>query len=131
MRFRSKERGTRVKDRAKNGAMKRAGRGWGFLPSLSFFGSPFISRAVKTEIPFLGLFFGSETKRKRLLRRLLLMGLAECIKITLLSLIILFFHEHQQRKHVNQGNPITTPASFVLEKGPPEVLARLNVIVEK
>ena len=103
VRFRSKERGTRVKDRAKNGAMKRAGRGWGFLPSLSFFGSPFISRAVKTEIPFLGLFFGSETKRKRLLRRLLLMGLAECIKITLLSLIILFFHEHQQRKHVNQG----------------------------
>ena len=29
MRFRSKERGTRVKDRAKNGASKRAGRGWG------------------------------------------------------------------------------------------------------
>ena len=101
------------------------------LPPLSFFGSPFICRAVKTEIPFLGLFFGSETKRKRLLRRLLLMGLAECIKITLLSLIILFFHQRQQRKHVNQGNPITTPASFVLEKGPPEVLARLNVIVEK
>ena len=100
------------------------------LPPLSFFGSPFICRAVKTEICS-GLFFGSETKRKRLLRRLLLMGLAECIKIALLSLIILFFHQRQQRKHVNQGNPITTPASFVLEKGPPEVLARLNVIVEK
>ena len=29
VRFRSKERGTRVKDRAKNGASERAGRGWG------------------------------------------------------------------------------------------------------
>ena len=29
VRCRSKERGTRVKDRAKNGASKRAGRGWG------------------------------------------------------------------------------------------------------
>ena len=28
-RFRSKERGTRVKDRTKNGTSKRAGRGWG------------------------------------------------------------------------------------------------------
>ena len=28
MRFRSKEQGTRVKDRAKNQASKRAGRGW-------------------------------------------------------------------------------------------------------
>ena len=27
--FRSKERGTRVNDSAKNGASKRAGRGWG------------------------------------------------------------------------------------------------------
>ena len=37
VRFRSKEQGTRVKDHAKNGASKRAGRGWGrkegFLPS--------------------------------------------------------------------------------------------------
>ena len=37
VRFRSKEWGTRVKDRAKNGASKRGGRGWGrkdcFLPS--------------------------------------------------------------------------------------------------
>ena len=60
VRFRSKEQGTRVKDHAKNGASKRAGRGWGrkegFLPSpppppLSFFGSRFISCAVKTENP--------------------------------------------------------------------------------
>ena len=29
LRFRSKERGTRVKDRAKNGTSKRAERGWG------------------------------------------------------------------------------------------------------
>ena len=29
VRFWSKERGTRVKDRAKNGANKREGRGWG------------------------------------------------------------------------------------------------------
>ena len=29
VRFRRKERGTRVKDRTKNGASKRAGRGWG------------------------------------------------------------------------------------------------------
>ena len=124
MRFRSKERGTRVKDRAKNDAIKRAGRGGVFflplpLRPLSFFGSPFISLAVKTEILFLGLFFGSETKRKRLLRRLLLMGLAECIKITLLSLIILFFHQHQQRKHVNQGKPNHHPSQFCALKRAP------------
>ena len=29
VRFRSKERGTRVKDRAENGVSRRAGRGWG------------------------------------------------------------------------------------------------------
>ena len=55
VRFRSKERGTRVKDRAKNGASKRAGRGWGRkegnflhlpLPPLSFFRSNFISRVA-------------------------------------------------------------------------------------
>ena len=46
VRFRSKEWGTRVKDRAKNDASKRTGRG-------SFFGSRFISRAVKTESPLL------------------------------------------------------------------------------
>ena len=59
----SKERGTRVKDRAKNGGSKRAGRGWvSFLPSplpppRSFFGSSFISRAVKTENPLPRSFF--------------------------------------------------------------------------
>ena len=47
VRFRSKERGTRVKDRAK------------------------ISRANKTENPPSTVSFGSETKRKRLLRRLI------------------------------------------------------------
>ena len=53
----SKEGGTRVKDRAKNGGSKRAGRGWvSFLPlplpSPSFiFCYSFISRAVKTENP--------------------------------------------------------------------------------
>ena len=63
VRFRSKERGTRVKDRVKNGASKRAERGWGrkegnlflfspSLPSLLFFGSHgLISRAIKTETP--------------------------------------------------------------------------------
>ena len=49
VRFRSKERGTRVKDRAKNGVSKRAGRG--------FFGSCFISRAAKTENPVPRSFF--------------------------------------------------------------------------
>ena len=66
VRFRSKERGTRVKDRAKNGAGKRAGRWWGRkevsflplpLPPLSFFGSCFISRAAKTENPVSWSFF--------------------------------------------------------------------------
>ena len=53
MRFRSKERGTIVKDRAKNGASKRPRRGWGrkeetFPSPLLFFGSRFISREAKT-----------------------------------------------------------------------------------
>ena len=53
VRFRSKERGRRVKDSAKNGVSKRAG-----------------SRP-KPRILFLGLSFDrSETKGKRLLRRL-------------------------------------------------------------
>ena len=39
------------------------------LPALSFFGSRFISRAVKTENP-IPRFFCSETERKSLLRRL-------------------------------------------------------------
>ena len=58
MRFRSKERRTRVKDRSKNGKNKRAERGWGrkegnFFASfplhpLYFFGSRSIFRAAKT-----------------------------------------------------------------------------------
>ena len=58
--FRSKERGTRVEDCAKNGASKRAGRGWGrkfpsfpSLSPLSFFGSRFISRAAKPGLSLL------------------------------------------------------------------------------
>ena len=49
VRVRRKERGTRVKDREKSGASKRAGRIPLPLPPLSLFGSRFISRAVKTE----------------------------------------------------------------------------------
>ena len=84
VRFRSKERGTRVKDRAKNGVSERAGRGWGrkegnFLPlpilPLSFFGSCFISRAAKTQESRSSVFLCYETKRKRLLRRLQMLQL--------------------------------------------------------
>ena len=59
----SEERGMRVKDRAKNGASKRAGGGGdgkkGFLPlpPLSFFGSCSISRSVKTKNPVPRSFF--------------------------------------------------------------------------
>ena len=61
VRFRSKERGTRVKHCAKDGASKRAGRGVGKkvsflplpLPPLSFFGSRFISRAAKPGLSLL------------------------------------------------------------------------------
>ena len=71
VRFRSKERGTRVKDRAKNGVSKRAGRGGeerngNFLPlplpTLSLFGSCFISRAAKTENPVPRSFFAPKPK---------------------------------------------------------------------
>ena len=66
--FRSKERGTRVKDRAKNDANERAGRveeerkeTVSFLrllfPPLLFFVSRFICRAVKTENPLPWSFF--------------------------------------------------------------------------
>ena len=61
--FRSKERGTRVKDRAKNGASRRAGRAWGrkkgtlLFPSPSLFGSRFISHVSKTENPLSRSFF--------------------------------------------------------------------------
>ena len=65
VRFRSKERGTRVKDRAKNDTSKRAETGWGGnpnpnlsfiplpLPPLTFFGSHFISSAAKTGLSLL------------------------------------------------------------------------------
>ena len=58
VRFPGKERGTEVKDRAKNKASKRAGRWWGLkerkhspLPLRSFFGSRSIFRAAKTGNP--------------------------------------------------------------------------------
>ena len=66
VRFRSKERGTRVKDRAKMAWVKERGgsgqeRKETFLPlplpPLSFFGSCFISRAAKTENPVPWSFF--------------------------------------------------------------------------
>ena len=49
VRFGSKERGTRVKHRAKNGLSKRAGRGFHFLALVSFLARP------NPRIPFLGL----------------------------------------------------------------------------
>ena len=80
MRFRRKERGTRVKDREKSGASKRAGRGWGrkegYLhsppppPSFTFWLSFHFSRGQNRKSPS-SVFLCSETKRKRLLRRLL------------------------------------------------------------
>ena len=65
VRFRSKEQGTRVKDRAKNGASKRAWKGVGKKGKFPSFSSPsphfhflalvsFIARP-KPRIPFLGL----------------------------------------------------------------------------
>ena len=79
VRFRRKERGTRVKDREKSGPSKRAGRGWGrkegFLPSpppspfFTFWLSFHFSRSQNRKSPS-SVFLCSETKRKRLLRRL-------------------------------------------------------------
>ena len=113
--FRSKERGTRVKDRAKNGVSKTAGRGWGRkegnagiqttwvchawvcsptfgtliscdnwpinclaffsffplpLPPLSFFLLSFHFSRGQNRESLSSVFLCSETKRKRLLRRL-------------------------------------------------------------
>ena len=77
VRFRSKEQGTRVKDRAKNGASKRAGQGWGrklrkhpppprsFIFWLSFHFPRGQNRKSRSSV-----FLCSETKRKRVLRRL-------------------------------------------------------------
>ena len=78
VRFRSKERGTRVKDRAKNGPSKRAGRGWGrklplpLLPPSIFWLSFHFSLGQNRRSPSL-VFLCSETKRKRLLHRLISM----------------------------------------------------------
>ena len=55
VRFRSKERGTRAKDRAKNDASKRAGREW-----LSFHFPRGQNRKSRSSV-----FFCSKTKRKR------------------------------------------------------------------
>ena len=89
VRFRSKERGMRVKDRANNGASKRAGRGGkkerketksrGFIcksflpsppspPSFIFWVSFHFSRGQNRKSPF-SVFLCCETRRKRLLRR--------------------------------------------------------------
>ena len=89
VRFRSKERGKRVKDRAKNGLSKRAGRGWGrkegnFLPSPSppptfiFWLLSHFSRGQNRKSRS-SVFLYSETKRKRLLRRLLLLRLINVV----------------------------------------------------
>ena len=82
VRLRRKERGTRVKDREKSGASKRPGRGWGRKegkgrllpsppppPSFTFWFSFHFSRGQNRKSPSL-VFLCSETKRKRLLRRL-------------------------------------------------------------
>ena len=62
VRFRSKERGTRVKDRAKSGVIKSL---------LSFFGYCFISRAAKTENPVSRYVFAPKPNGNALLRRLM------------------------------------------------------------
>ena len=79
VRFRSKKQGTRVKTTRKMAQVKERGGGgeerkvWLLPlphPPISFFGSRFVSPAVKTENPVSLGFFCSETKRRRLLRRL-------------------------------------------------------------
>ena len=75
VRFKRKEQGTRVKDREKSGASKRAGRGWfpSFpypSPSFTFWLSFHFSRGQNRKSPS-SVFLCSETKRKRLLRRLI------------------------------------------------------------
>ena len=80
VRFRSKERGTRVKDRAKNSASKRAGRGWAIgldplpLPSplFHFFWLSFHFSRGRNRKSRSSVFLCPETKRKRLLRRLII-----------------------------------------------------------
>ena len=118
VRFRSKERGKRVKDRAKNGLSKRAGRGWGrkegnFLPFPSPSPSPtFIfwllshfSRGQNRKSRS-SVFLYSENKRKRLLRRLLLLRLVNvkleksCFLLTrLVSVHITFVLRQTAERH--------------------------------
>ena len=74
VRFRSKERGARVKDRAKNGSSKRAGRGVSFLPAppppTFIFWLLFHFSHGQNRESLSSVFLCSETKRKRLIRRL-------------------------------------------------------------
>ena len=83
VRFRRKKRETRVKDRTENGTSKRAGRGWGGKKGVSFLPSPPppTSFIFWFSFNFLGdqnrkspstVSFCSESKRKRLLRRLII-----------------------------------------------------------
>ena len=82
VRFRRKKRGTRVKDRAENGTSKRARRGWGRkkgvsflplpLPPLSIFWFSFNFSGDQNRKSPSTVSFWSETKRKRLLRRLII-----------------------------------------------------------
>ena len=70
VRSRSKERGTRVNWRAKNGASKLYLRHLESpFPIFHFLALVSLLARSKPKIPFLGLLF-SETKRKQLLRRL-------------------------------------------------------------
>ena len=82
--FKSKKRGTRVKDRAKNGASERAGEeverkgrkppppapSFIFLAVVSFLARPLWLMFVQNRETRSSVFLCSETKRRRLLRRL-------------------------------------------------------------
>ena len=71
-RFRCKELGTRVKDRAKNGASKRAGRGCEKRKESSR--SIFCAAKTENSVSRLSsIFLCSETVRKRLLRKVIIL----------------------------------------------------------
>ena len=97
-------------------------------PPLSFFDSPFISRAVKTEIPLLGLFFGSETKRKHLLRRLLLMHGARWMHKDYASFPYHFVFSPAPTKTARKPRKTQSPPQPVLcfKKGPQKSLHDLT-----
>ena len=76
VRFRSKERGTRVKDRAKNGASK-------------FFGSCFISRAAKTENPVPRSFFVPKPNGNACYAGYMLCTLVQCCALNLQECVIM------------------------------------------